>query len=163
MLDNDGIGSLQHGQGREQEEASQQVTRLTVVAADEKAINQVVGGATRRQRALGSFARPTLTSRTPDARDELALAIAEIERASEALREWEPALERGLPSLPKRRRPRAYWAVWLMIETHLDVERPHDRERHRGYSVSVALITPPRNPGLSAREIRVCLSRISLR
>jgi hypothetical protein len=75
----------------------------------------VGGGASRRQRAFGNFARRTLTPLRPGGRDELALAIAEIERARQVLRQWEPGLERGIPSLFGRRQPRAYWTVWLMI------------------------------------------------
>src|SRR5436309_12681904 len=75
----------------------------------------VMGGASRRQHAFGNFARRTLRPLMPGARDELALAIAEIERASEVLRQWEPDRERGLSSLPERRQSRTYWAVWLMI------------------------------------------------
>jgi hypothetical protein len=47
--------------------------------------------------------------------DQLAAAIAEIERASAALRRSEPALEYGLPLPPSRREARNYWSVWIII------------------------------------------------
>jgi hypothetical protein len=46
---------------------------------------------------------------------QLAAAIAEIERASAALRRSEPVLEYGLPSPPGRREARSYWSVWIII------------------------------------------------
>jgi hypothetical protein len=45
--------------------------------------------------------------------DQLARAVAEIEKASAALREAEPGLEVGLPSAPSHRRK--YWSIWLLI------------------------------------------------
>jgi CHASE3 domain sensor protein len=45
--------------------------------------------------------------------DQLARAVAEIEMASAALREAEPALEVGLPSAPTHRRK--YWSVWILV------------------------------------------------
>ena len=47
--------------------------------------------------------------------DQLAAAIAEIERASAALRRSEPALEYGLPAPPSGREARNYWSVWIII------------------------------------------------
>jgi hypothetical protein len=45
--------------------------------------------------------------------DQLARAVAEIEKASAALREAEPGLEVGLPNAPSHRRK--YWSIWLLI------------------------------------------------
>jgi len=46
--------------------------------------------------------------------DQLALAVAEIEKASAALREAEPGLEIGLPDpMPSHRRK--YWSIWLLL------------------------------------------------
>ena len=47
--------------------------------------------------------------------DQLAAAIAEIERGSAALRRSEPALEYGLPLAPNRGEARNYWSVWIII------------------------------------------------
>jgi hypothetical protein len=47
--------------------------------------------------------------------DQLAAAIAEIKRASAALRRSEPALEYGLPPTPSRREARNYWSVWIIM------------------------------------------------
>jgi hypothetical protein len=45
--------------------------------------------------------------------DQLARAVAEIEKASAALRQAEPGLEVGVPdALPRRSR---YWSIWLLI------------------------------------------------
>src|SRR5438067_7279048 len=49
--------------------------------------------------------------------DQLARALAEIERASAILRRSEPALEVGAPSSPKRVDGRTYWPVWILIGT----------------------------------------------
>ena len=46
---------------------------------------------------------------------QLAAAVAEIERASAALRRSEPALEYGLPLAPRSRETRNYWSVWIII------------------------------------------------
>jgi hypothetical protein len=46
---------------------------------------------------------------------QLAAAVAEIERASAALRRSEPALEYGLPLPPKGRESRNYWSIWIII------------------------------------------------
>ncbi|HEY7244843.1 MAG TPA: hypothetical protein VH678_13290 [Xanthobacteraceae bacterium] len=51
----------------------------------------------------------------PDAHDQLAGAIAEIEDASAALRRSEPLLEQGLPVSPARVNKRGYWSVWILI------------------------------------------------
>jgi hypothetical protein len=47
--------------------------------------------------------------------DQLAGAVAEIEKASALLRRSEPALEVGLPSSPARTEARNYWSVWILI------------------------------------------------
>jgi hypothetical protein len=45
--------------------------------------------------------------------DQLARAVAEIEKASAALRQAEPGLEVGVPdALPRRS---SYWSIWLLI------------------------------------------------
>jgi hypothetical protein len=65
--------------------------------------------------AVLALTRGAVVLLAPPASAELAHAIAEIERASEALRRWEPALDQGVPTLPARREPRGYRSVWLMI------------------------------------------------
>jgi hypothetical protein len=45
--------------------------------------------------------------------DQLARAVAEIEKASAALRQAEPGLEVGVPDAPPRRA--RYWSIWLLI------------------------------------------------
>jgi hypothetical protein len=47
--------------------------------------------------------------------DQLAGALAEIEKASAALRRSEPLLEHGLPISPVRAHTRSYWSVWILI------------------------------------------------
>jgi hypothetical protein len=45
--------------------------------------------------------------------DQLARAVAEIEKASAALRQAEPGLEVGVADAPPRRG--RYWSIWLLI------------------------------------------------
>lgn len=53
------------------------------------------------------------TAIEPVDQDQLAHAVAEIEKASAALRQTEPGLEAGLPDAPTRKRK--YWSVWILI------------------------------------------------
>jgi hypothetical protein len=50
-----------------------------------------------------------------DDRDQLALAVAEIEKASAVLREADPALEVWSPNPSAKSVTRKYWSIWLMI------------------------------------------------
>jgi len=50
-----------------------------------------------------------------DDRDQLALAVAEIEKASAVLREADPALEIWSPNPSAKSATRKYWSIWLMI------------------------------------------------
>jgi hypothetical protein len=59
-----------------------------------------------------SAAAPAAATEPVD-QDQLAHAVAEIEKASAALRETEPGLEAGLPDAPTR--TRKYWSVWILI------------------------------------------------
>jgi len=45
--------------------------------------------------------------------DQLARAVAEIEKASAALRQAEPGLEVGVPDAPLR--GSSYWSIWLLV------------------------------------------------
>jgi hypothetical protein len=47
--------------------------------------------------------------------DQLARAVAEIEKASAVLREADPALEVWSPNAPTSSVKRKYWSIWLMI------------------------------------------------
>jgi hypothetical protein len=49
----------------------------------------------------------------PVDQEQLAHAVAEIEKASAALRQAEPELEAGVPDAPTRKRK--YWSVWILI------------------------------------------------
>jgi hypothetical protein len=52
---------------------------------------------------------------TPPDHEELANAVAEIERASARLRLSEPVLEAGIPTASTRpERPR-HWSIWMLI------------------------------------------------
>jgi hypothetical protein len=55
-------------------------------------------------------AAPRIATAEPD---QVARAVAEIEKASAALRRAEPGLEVGLPATPPR--SRAHWSVWALI------------------------------------------------
>ncbi len=50
-----------------------------------------------------------------DREQQLAGAIAEIEKASAVLRRSEPALEPGLPSTSGHSEGRSYWSLWILI------------------------------------------------
>jgi len=47
--------------------------------------------------------------------DQFARAIAEIERASAALRRSEPALQAGMPAATRRGTRKRYLSVWILI------------------------------------------------
>jgi hypothetical protein len=96
------------------------VSRL---AAAREATLQEIGqeiGQDRRRPPVADATRPTANSASPSAKavepvdqDQLAHAVAEIEKASAALRLAEPGLEAGLPDAPAR--TRKYWSVWILV------------------------------------------------
>jgi hypothetical protein len=95
------------------------VSRL---AAAREATLQEIGQETEpdRREALASEAghpapkaAAPATAIEPVDQDQLAHAVAEIEKASAALRQTEPGLEAGLPDAPTRKRK--YWSVWILI------------------------------------------------
>jgi hypothetical protein len=47
--------------------------------------------------------------------EQLAGAIAEIEKASAVLRRSEPALELGFPGVSAHPETRTYWSLWILI------------------------------------------------
>jgi hypothetical protein len=96
------------------------VSRL---AAAREATLQGIGqeiGQDRREPAIPEGARPISNSAGAPAKatepvdqDQLAHAVAEIEKASAALRQAEPGLEAGLAHAPTR--ARKYWSVWILV------------------------------------------------
>jgi hypothetical protein len=73
-------------------------------------------GQDRRRPPVADATRPTANSaKAIEAvdQDQLAHAVAEIEKASAALRLAEPGLETGLPDAPAR--TRKYWSVWILV------------------------------------------------
>ena len=95
------------------------VSRL---AAAREATLQGIGQEIERDR--GEPSPPEAARSTPKAaasakateavdQDQLAHAVAEIEKASAALRQTEPGLEAGLPDTPTRKQK--YWSVWILI------------------------------------------------
>jgi hypothetical protein len=96
------------------------VSRL---AAAREATLQGIGqeiGQDRREPPVPEATRPPANSAAalataiePVDQDQLAHAVAEIEKASAALRQTEPGLEAGLPDAPTR--TRKYWSVWLLV------------------------------------------------
>jgi hypothetical protein len=66
----------------------------------------------RRATASGATARPTAQGIDPD---QLARAVAEIEKASAALRRSDPALEVGPPVPTRNGKRKRYLSVWILI------------------------------------------------
>jgi hypothetical protein len=96
-------------------EISDQATRVVSVRPDASRFNQQLGNSWRRQRASVKLG-PGAVWRLPSLpKDELARATAEIEKASEALREREPAMDHGVRRATMTKAPRAYWSIWLVI------------------------------------------------
>jgi hypothetical protein len=81
-------------------------------AGSEDALEELPGASSRQQHVLR-----TLMSRAakPKARDELAYAVAEIERASKALQAAEPRSVRFLPGLRDGTHARHCRSIWLMV------------------------------------------------
>jgi|SRR5271165_2624527 len=91
-----------------------------VAGMDEPQHSPLIAGQRIADLANGQRTRPSSASGSaqrimPVDHDELAGAVAEIERASAVLRRSEPALEVGLPSSPVRGERRNYWSVWILI------------------------------------------------
>ena len=96
-------------------EISDQATRLASVRPDASQFNQKIGNSWRRQRASAKLG-PGAVWRLPSIPTaELARATAEIEKASQALRQREPAVDHRFRRATMNRAPRAYWSTWLII------------------------------------------------
>jgi hypothetical protein len=72
-----------------------------------------IGARAGHSLAEGSSARAKSAAAPSMDADQLARAVAEIEKASAALRRAEPTLEVGVPTAPMRRH--RYWSVWFLI------------------------------------------------
>src|SRR5947209_3580371 len=96
-------------------EISDQATRLASVRPDARRFNQQLGNPWRRQRASVKLGPGAVWRQPSIPKDELARATAEIERASEALRQREPAVDHRLRRAMMNRAPRASWSIWLVI------------------------------------------------
>jgi hypothetical protein len=107
MATNDALGAKSADKSQ-WKDAFKAVTRLA--AAREATMNDMERdrrGATsdRRARATGPGVDP----------NQLARAVAEIEKASAALRRSEPALEVGLPAPARSGTRKRYLSVWILI------------------------------------------------
>jgi hypothetical protein len=84
---------------------------------NEKEHRRVSG--TEQPKSAAHDARPSVPgaglSAVADEQDQLARAMAEIEKASAALRRSEPALELGLPDAGPLVHTRKYRSVWILI------------------------------------------------
>jgi hypothetical protein len=92
--------------------AAARETALLGIGGDQQAA--AILESARRQRNVSAAtisAKPVV----PMDPDQLARAIAEIEKASAALRRSEPALEVWLPDSATRRESRKYLSVWILI------------------------------------------------
>ena len=91
--------------------AAARETALLGINGDQQAA--ILESASRQRNATTAaiFAKPVV----PMDPDQLARAIAEIEKASAALRRSEPALEVWLPDSATRLKSRKYLSVWILI------------------------------------------------
>src|SRR5215217_3929043 len=96
-------------------EISDQAARLASVRPDASRFNQQLGNAWRRQRASVKLGLGAVWRLPSIPKDELARATAEVEKASEALRQWEPAMDQGVRRATMNKAPQAYWSIWLVI------------------------------------------------
>lgn len=101
--------------------AFEAVSRL--VAARELALQEIgqdqpeastLGIATAQPQAPSAVAGPEQQAASLDP-DQLARAVAEIEKASAVLRQADPALEVWSPNAAAPSVKRRYWSIWLMI------------------------------------------------
>jgi len=117
MPNNDALGSRPADRS-DWSSAWEAVSRLA--AAREAALHEVGGdrraGALQPARGARAVPGPAPASARRDLDpDQLAIAVAEIEQASAALRRSEPALEVWSPDLVKRGEKRKYLSVWILI------------------------------------------------
>ncbi len=115
MPNNDALGSRPADRS-DWSSAWEAVSRLA--AARETALHEIGrdrragGGAPQPARSASAAAVSAKQDLDPD---QLAIAVAEIEQASAALRRSEPALEVWSPDLAKRSEKRKYLSVWILI------------------------------------------------
>jgi hypothetical protein len=114
MPTNDALGTKSAGRS-DWSNAFEAVSRLA--AAREVSLHDVEqdrrsAATDRRASATGATAHATKRGVDPD---QLARAVAEIERASAALRRLDPALEVGLPPRTHSGRRERYLSVWIVI------------------------------------------------
>ena len=120
MQNNDAAGSKPNERS-DWSNAFAAVSRL--VAARERALHEIEqdpleAASTKAARSepaapsSGSIPYEPSVSLDPD---QLARAVAEIEKASAVLREADPALEVWSPDAAVPSRKRKYWSIWLLI------------------------------------------------
>jgi hypothetical protein len=125
MPNNDATGS-KGGTGADWSKAWEAVVRLAVAQeslhevgkARHAASSQqasIIAQATRAEPARAKPVAPAALPASPTELDQLAGAVAEIEKASAALRRSEPGLEVGLPSTDASMQARRYRSVWILI------------------------------------------------
>jgi hypothetical protein len=115
MQNNDALGARPSDRS-DWSNAFEAVSRLA--AAREVALQDVgdqrEAPASRQQTASNSAAIPAEQIDALDP-DQLARAVAEIEKASTALRQSEPTLEAWSPNAATSGITRKYWSIWLLI------------------------------------------------
>jgi hypothetical protein len=114
MPTNDALGAKSAGRS-DWSNAFEAVSRLA--AAREASLHDVEQdrrSAVTDRRAAGSGATARATARGIDP-DQLVRAVAEIEKASAALRRYDPALEVGLPAPAHGGARKRYLSVWILI------------------------------------------------
>jgi hypothetical protein len=96
------------------------VSRLAATRESLRAVDQpyhalLIEESANGQRAGQISDAASAKLKTPGDDEQLAGAVADIEKASAMLRRSEPALELGFPSAPARTEGRNYWPVWILI------------------------------------------------
>jgi hypothetical protein len=116
MQDKDALDPRPADDGRDWTNVWEAVSRLAA------ARHSAVPDSARNQLRIATVAATADRSPTEAARQtavvdpgQLARAVAEIEKASAALRRSEPALETWRPGLAPRRETRKHLSVWLLI------------------------------------------------
>jgi hypothetical protein len=118
MSSKDSIGS-KRADRMDWSSAWEAVSRLAATRESLRAVDQPYHALLIEESAIGQragqvsdadSAKPTTADH-----DQVAGAVAEIEKASAVLRRSEPALELGFPSAPARTEARNYWSVWILI------------------------------------------------
>jgi hypothetical protein len=115
MPTNDALGAKSPDKSADWSNAFEAVSRLAAAReATMHDIEQDRRSAASDRRAAASDAAAQATAQGIDP-DQFARAVAEIEKASAALRRSEPTLEIGLPAPTRNGKRKRYLSVWILV------------------------------------------------